>query len=70
MEERRSFSEVLDEWRKLSSTIGSKVRVHEDGRTIDGIAKNIDSNGALIVQTRNGLVSVLQGDVSHLRVED
>jgi BirA family biotin operon repressor/biotin-[acetyl-CoA-carboxylase] ligase len=70
VEERRSFSEVLDEWRKLSSTIGSKVRVHEDGKTIDGIVKNIDSNGALIVQTKNGLVSVLQGDVSHLRVED
>lgn len=70
VEERKSFSGVLDEWRGLSSTIGSKVRVHEDGRTIDGRAKNIDSNGALVVQTENGFVSVLQGDVSHLRVED
>ena len=70
VEERTSFSSVLDEWRELSSTIGSKVRVHEDGKTIDGIAKNIDSNGALVVQTVDGYVRVLQGDVSHLRVED
>jgi BirA family biotin operon repressor/biotin-[acetyl-CoA-carboxylase] ligase len=70
VEKRESFSEVLGEWRELSSTIGSKVRVHEDGKTIDGIARNIAPNGALVVQTEDGLVSVLQGDVSHLRVED
>lgn len=69
-EARRSFSGILDEWRELSSTIGSRVRIHEDGKTIDGIAKNIDSKGALVVQTVDGFVSVLQGDVSHLRVED
>jgi BirA family biotin operon repressor/biotin-[acetyl-CoA-carboxylase] ligase len=70
VEKRGSFSVVLDKWRELSSTIGSRVRVHEDGKTIEGIVRNIDSKGALVVQTDDGLVSVLQGDVSHLRVED
>ena len=70
VEKEGSFSAVLNEWRELSSTIGSKVRVHEDDNFVDGIAKNIDSNGALIVQTDDGFVTVFQGDVSHLIAED
>jgi BirA family biotin operon repressor/biotin-[acetyl-CoA-carboxylase] ligase len=70
VEKANSFLTVLDEWRALSSTIGSKVRVHEDDQTIDGIARDIDPNGALIVETEDGRVSVFQGDVSHLGVEN
>jgi BirA family biotin operon repressor/biotin-[acetyl-CoA-carboxylase] ligase len=65
-----SFSAVLDEWRTVSSTLGARVRIHEDGKTTDGVAKDIGSDGALIVETEDGLVNVLLGDVSHLRIEE
>ena len=65
-----SFAAVLDEWREVSSTLGARVRIHEDGMTTDGVAKDIGSDGALIVETEDGLVNVLLGDVSHLRIEE
>ena len=65
-----SFASVLDEWREVSSTLGAKVRIHEDGKTTDGVARDIGADGALIVETEVGLVNVLLGDVSHLRTED
>jgi BirA family biotin operon repressor/biotin-[acetyl-CoA-carboxylase] ligase len=65
-----SFARVLDEWREVSSTLGTKVRIHEDGKTTDGVARDIGPDGALIVETEVGLVNVLLGDVSHLRTED
>lgn len=65
-----SFAKVLDEWREVSTTLGAKVRIHEDGKTTDGVARDIGADGALIVETKAGLVNVLLGDVSHLRTED
>jgi len=67
VESESSFADALNEWRKLSSTIGAKVRIHEDGKTIFGLARNIDTNGALLVETDEGLRTVIEGDVSHLR---
>lgn len=62
-----SFSAVLEEWRKTSSTLGKPVRIHEDDKTTDGVAKDIGEDGSLLVETVDGLVSVLLGDVHHLR---
>jgi BirA family biotin operon repressor/biotin-[acetyl-CoA-carboxylase] ligase len=65
-----SFAAILDEWREVSSTLGVQVRIHEEGKTTDGIAKDIGADGALIVETDDGLVNVLLGDVSHLRTKE
>ncbi|MFW9810802.1 MAG: biotin--[acetyl-CoA-carboxylase] ligase [Candidatus Thorarchaeota archaeon] len=62
-----SFSAVLEEWRKTSSTLGSPVRVIEDGKTTDGVAKDICEDGSLLVETDQGMVKVMIGDVHHLR---
>jgi BirA family biotin operon repressor/biotin-[acetyl-CoA-carboxylase] ligase len=62
-----SFSAVVEEWRKTSSTLGRFVRVYEDGKATDGVARDIDEDGSLIVETDDGLVRVLLGDVHHLR---
>lgn len=65
-----SFSTVLDEWRKASSTLGSRVRIYEEETFTDGLAIDVGSDGSLIVETQNGLENVLLGDVSHLRPEE
>ena len=70
LERDSSFAAVLDEWREVSSTLGVRVRIHEEGKTTDGVAKDIGADGALIVETDDGLVNVLLGDVSHLRTRE
>jgi BirA family biotin operon repressor/biotin-[acetyl-CoA-carboxylase] ligase len=67
VETNSSYSAVIEEWRKTSTTLGKPVRVHEDGQITDGIALDIQEDGALLVKTENGIVSVLLGDVHHLR---
>jgi len=60
----RGFSEMLDEWRELSVTLGKNVNVVGSGREFSGIAINIDNDGALLVQTEEAIERVLAGDVS------
>jgi BirA family biotin operon repressor/biotin-[acetyl-CoA-carboxylase] ligase len=66
VEKNSSFAVVLDEWRKMSSTLGAQVRIHEEETTIDGIAKDIGADGSLIVETKDGIVNIMIGDVTHL----
>jgi len=60
----QGFVQMLDEWRALSITLGQQVRVIGSGREFGGLAVDIDIDGALLVQTENGLEKVLAGDVS------
>ena len=53
---------VFDAWRRRDALKGERVR-WSDG---DGIADGIDDSGALVVQTRNGPVTLDAGEV-HLR---
>ncbi|MFW9805446.1 MAG: biotin--[acetyl-CoA-carboxylase] ligase [Candidatus Thorarchaeota archaeon] len=70
VENSSSFAPVLDEWKKSSSTLGSRVRIYENETFTDGFAIDIDSDGSLIVETQHGIENVLLGDVSHLRPEE
>jgi BirA family transcriptional regulator, biotin operon repressor / biotin---[acetyl-CoA-carboxylase] ligase len=55
--------EVLDAWRGLSDTLGRRVRVELPSGPIEGLAEDLDSDGALIVSGRR----VAAGDVIYLR---
>lgn len=58
------FSGVLDQWRQYSITLGQEINVLGIKETFAGVAKDIDADGALLVETDNGLQRVLAGDVS------
>lgn len=59
---------VINRWRRLNSTIGRKVRVHLINNVIiEGIAKDVDLDGSLCIESERGLIKVLSGDVIHLR---
>lgn len=60
----RGFSEILDEWREFSVTLGQNVNVVGSGKEFSGIAMDIDNDGALLVQTEVCLERVLAGDIS------
>lgn len=57
----------MNRWRKYNVTLGKNIRVIsaiEDGENFEGKAVDIDENGALIVETPEGLRTVYAGDVS------
>jgi BirA family transcriptional regulator, biotin operon repressor / biotin---[acetyl-CoA-carboxylase] ligase len=61
---------LLEEWRKLSVTLNSDVRILSPGEVIAGRAIDVDTTGALIIKERNGaLKKALAGDCTHLRGE-
>jgi BirA family biotin operon repressor/biotin-[acetyl-CoA-carboxylase] ligase len=57
--ERQGFEPVRARWTALAGMLGREVRVEE----IVGIARGLDTDGALLVETTHGLTRVLAGDV-------
>lgn len=62
----KNFNDVFKSWREFNVTLGRNVNVisAESGETFTGVAVDIDSDGALIVDTAGGRRTVYAGDVS------
>ncbi len=58
------FSSVLQEWRKYSITLNKDIKVIGTNETFEGVAVDIDTDGALLVNTNGQIKRVLAGDVS------
>lgn len=65
MMNRRKTKEIIRDWTKLSSTIGSKVEINVAGRKVSGRAAKIDPDGALVVESGSKTIRVMAGDVIH-----
>ena len=62
------FAPVREAWKRLSSTVGQRVRVRLERSELVGVAEDIDEVGALLVRVEGGrLERVLAGDVEQLR---
>ncbi|MFZ3123358.1 MAG: biotin--[acetyl-CoA-carboxylase] ligase [Thermodesulfovibrionales bacterium] len=60
--------QLINEWKKLSSTLGRKVKVVSGRDAISGIAEDIDDEGMLILRLPSGgLKKISAGDVTMLR---
>ena len=60
-------TDLLKEWKKLSTTLNRNVRVMSLGEDVIGQAIDIDATGALILKSQDGsLRTVLVGDCIHL----
>ena len=62
-----SFNAVLDEWRRMSATLGARIRIDDGARVYVGTARELLDDGSLLVETENGNVAFSIGDVTHLR---
>jgi len=60
------FDDILGEWRSISDTLGKKVRITTQTGDIEGLAKDIDENGSLMLERGGQVEIVLAGDCSHL----
>lgn len=66
----RKFDTILKEWRGLSSFLGSRVNVVSGNESIEGLAIDIDEDGALIVKLKDrtirkvtvGEITIIEGE--------
>ncbi len=61
--ERRGLAGILDEWRGCAVGLGGPVTVHGPGGSFQGIAVDVDEDGALLVESAGEVRRVLAGDV-------
>lgn len=64
--QKQGFSKLKEEWKRSASTMGRKVRIITDRRTIEGIARDIGENGELFIETQEGIEKIISGDCIHL----
>jgi BirA family transcriptional regulator, biotin operon repressor / biotin---[acetyl-CoA-carboxylase] ligase len=54
-----------EDWRSHLATLGQEVRVGLPGQVINGLAEDVDADGALLVRQNDGsLITILAGDVT------
>ncbi len=59
---------VLEEWKKLSSTLGRKVKATVGNEIFTGTATDIDEEGMLILKLQSGVLKrISAGDITMLR---
>ena len=64
----RGKAPLISAWRKESSTLGKMVRVAIGDHSVSGVARDIDENGMLVLETPAGRrMHISTGDVSQLR---
>jgi BirA family transcriptional regulator, biotin operon repressor / biotin---[acetyl-CoA-carboxylase] ligase len=62
--ERDGFNRFASEWREADALAGKAVVVSSEAGSVTGHARGIDIDGALCLQTRDGLQRFVTGDVS------
>ncbi len=66
--EKNQGAEVIQSVRKRCTTLGQKIRVSTPNKVFEGSAKDIDEDGALLVQLGDrSFRRILIGDITHLR---
>ncbi|MFC7324537.1 biotin--[acetyl-CoA-carboxylase] ligase [Halorubrum rutilum] len=58
---------ILSAWRDRASTLGRRVRVETPTGSVTGTAVDVESPGALVIDTGEGTRRVHAGDCEHLR---
>lgn len=63
-----AMAAIIEEWKKMSHMLGSRVRVSLPNRIIEGQSYDIDTDGGLLIRTETGLIEkVSSGDVIMVR---
>jgi BirA family biotin operon repressor/biotin-[acetyl-CoA-carboxylase] ligase len=58
------YSAIIQDWKKHCAMLGQQISVQQNDSTLTGIASDIAEDGALLIQSRNGLIKVYAGDVT------
>ena len=61
--DRRGIDGIIAEWKTYSSTIGQQVKIVTVNETQEGIAVDVDDDGALVLERSDGtLKKIIYGD--------
>jgi BirA family biotin operon repressor/biotin-[acetyl-CoA-carboxylase] ligase len=60
----RGFAAFADEWRAADALRDQPVRIEQGSGSVSGIARGIDPDGALLVDTGAGRERFISGEVS------
>ena len=60
------FDKIIQRWKEYNITLGKNIKVISaiDGKSFTGKAVDLNADGALVVETEQGLDTVYAGDVS------
>lgn len=59
-------SRIIEQWKEVTSTIGSRVRIETLGDVYEGLATDVDEAGALIIKDKTGETKkIIYGDCFH-----
>lgn len=68
--EEQKFNMILEDWRSLASFLGSDITVRTDKEIVDGLAVDINDDGALVVRLRDGTMrNITSGDIATISNE-
>lgn len=66
--EKKGNKAIVEKWCHFSLTLGKRVKVYCQDKHIEGLAQDIDLDGALLVRKDSGLIQKINsGDVMHCR---
>ena len=57
---------IMHSWFSHANIIGKTIRVHGEKTILKGVVSSVDKSGCLILDTKNGRVRVVSGDVEYL----
>jgi BirA family transcriptional regulator, biotin operon repressor / biotin---[acetyl-CoA-carboxylase] ligase len=57
---------IRDSWFSHANIIGRNIRVHGEKTILKGVVSSVDKSGCLILDTKDGSVRVVSGDVEYL----
>lgn len=61
-----AMERIIENWKRYTVTLGREVKIVTNKRVYNGIARDVDASGALIIECKNGtLQTILYGDCFH-----
>lgn len=65
--EQKNLDHVVSEWKQYATTLNRKIRIVTQDEVSEGLAKDVDENGTLILELADGSVKeIVHGDCFHL----
>jgi BirA family biotin operon repressor/biotin-[acetyl-CoA-carboxylase] ligase len=61
-----NFIFIRKMWLSYSDIVGRKIRVRSEKTVIDGLVKDIDDSGSIILDTVQGITRIVSGDVEYV----
>jgi BirA family biotin operon repressor/biotin-[acetyl-CoA-carboxylase] ligase len=61
-----NYDSIRDSWFSHANIVGREILVHGEKTILKGVVSSVDESGCLILDTRDGSVRVVSGDVEYL----